>query len=109
MAVLNWLAWIPAGVLSATIVGDWLDRWIARHTESTEWGCVISKKRWSFLRIRNPVTGAERRGFYLRLPSWAWELDVYRDEYCWLQRTLVWFDDTGWRTVLIRSVEDGRA
>lgn len=98
------LASVPTAILTITLLGDWLDRWMSRHTVSIQRHQIAIWKRWSFVEIRD---GDELwlRGFYLTLPSYAWETDLYRQQLCWHQRVLMWDSKVGWR-VELRAVYD---
>ncbi len=95
------LALIPVVVLLTWCLCTPVERWIRAHAIDSDEGDELEMGRtcaWGT--IRALYGGHHLRYFYLRLPSWSWELSLCRDEHRWHQRVLWWTSYRGWSVQL---------
>ncbi len=84
-----------------SIISEWF---YSKAVTVGEGECLPEFKVWCLIRrLSDPRSpGGEFRGysFFLKLPSYAWEMDECNGRLCWHQRRLVHHYDFGWRLYL---------
>lgn len=78
------------------LLADLADQFDRHFAIDVEWGDMLPA-RW----LAWGLTGerADRRYFFLKLPSWSFEYHIEWDADRWGQRALLWISGRGWRVI----------
>ena len=77
---------------------DLFDKFERRYAEDRIEGDMLSVRRVAWGIIRSAYL-PPRRYFVLRLPSYSWEFNPCRRDYCMAQRAVFYITGQGWQLI----------
>jgi len=97
---------VPLLIVGFTMV-DTLERWYRSFDRDIAENGLLESRwiSWGTFRAFSGRRDLDRRYFLMYLPGLCWERDLYRDEYAWHKRGLLWIQGERWREIFTRHWE----